>query len=156
MNISFLIWLNHFDWLCQVDFWLFIHVLCCRLNFAKHRYELSLRCEKLLGLHWACYYCNYDISESLRSRDSCLLLFSGSLIVASWDQSGPPYDEERRYIRWVAVSLTPRQTSGDKASLLIPVLTQRPSKFYQPVKLWNKFQMLMSKLLHLFVNLKHQ
>lgn len=41
----------------------------------------GLRCE--LSLDGACYSCNSDISESLRSRNPCLLALSCSLIAAS-------------------------------------------------------------------------
>lgn len=61
-----------------------------------------------LSLRWACKCCNYDISESLRSRLSCLLVLSRSLIVC-----------QLRPIRWEealrAVSLTRREMSWDEA-----------------------------------------
>lgn len=118
----FFFWLN--DRHCQVDsahsrFYIEGWTLLLVLRWKAPTWA---RFEVWVSLHWACYYCNYDISGSLRSRDSCRLVLSGSLIVASWDQSGPRYANKRSYISWVeahsTVGLTRRQISRNNSSLL--------------------------------------
>lgn len=80
----------------------FVQVLCCRLNL-----------EPSPDLF---YSCNYAISESLRPRDSCLLMLACSLIVAIWVQSDPPVTNKEIHVRLVALSLTWRQMSRNGAS----------------------------------------
>lgn len=46
----------------------------------------------------ACYCSECDISQSLRSQDSSILMLAGSLIVASWDQSAPPSQEKLHHL----------------------------------------------------------